>query len=271
MCLWDAETIREMQLGMSEVGRAVSGYIPKHSPFYFDAKIEYTLPMLADGGTPERWDDVAVAHEKRDRHDDALRAIDDKDRRFPGLYTTHANRGTFLARSGRLDDGIAELERALAIDPHAHFGREGVQLQLYRYLRRAASDRELIAREDFLGTSLVDLSPGDTIADDTTRAIVGMMVFGAGDRSIHLWLALGVVLANEFPHAAFGLEAIRRAEVLGHPHARDVGLRLDREAYEMHAAQADADFADGQVEVAALQAEEDARIRAGERAAVFGY
>jgi hypothetical protein len=98
-----------------------------------------------------------------------------------------------------------------------------------------------------------------------------MMVFGAGDRSPHLWLALGLALAKERAGEVLALEALRRAEVLGHLHARDVGVRLDREAYEMHAVEADADFAEGQAEVATMQAEEDARIRAGERAEVFGY
>src|SRR5262249_38321579 len=94
MCLWDAETLRELELQASDVGRAGRGFVPKHSPFYFEEKLAYTLPMLDRGAGPERWDDAAVAHEKLGRHDDALRVIDDKDARFPGLYTTYANRGT---------------------------------------------------------------------------------------------------------------------------------------------------------------------------------
>ena len=270
MCLWDAETLREIELGATEVGRATYGYIPKHSVYFYEEKLRYTLPQLTRGAGPERWDDAAVAHEKVDRHDDALRVIDDKDRRFPGLYTTAANRGTFLARAGRLDDGIAELERAVAIEPDAHFGREHVQLGLYRYLRRAAGDPSLLAREDFLGTSLDDPPRGGTVADDTTRAIVGMMIFGAGDRSPHLWLGLGLALAAERAGTDLGLRALRRAEHFGHPHARATALRLDP-GYLDSIESYDRDFADEQAEVAAVAAAEDARLRDGRYAEVYGY
>lgn len=266
MCLWDAESLREMELTSSDVGRAVSGFVPKHSAYFYQEKIAYTLPMLRDG-SPERWDDVAVAHEKIDEHADALRVIEEKDRRFPGLYTTHANRGTFLARNSRWDEGIADLERALEIDPHAHFGRERVQIGLYRYLQRASFDGGLLAREDFLGTSLHDPPRGGAIEEDTARAILGMMIFGAGERSTHLWLGLGLILARESAGTSLAMKALRRAEVLGHPHARDVAQRLGK----IDAAGDDEDFAEGQAEVAALAAEEDARIRDGERAALFGY
>jgi hypothetical protein len=270
MCLWDAETLRELELGVSDVGRAVRGFVPKHSRYYFEQKIAYTLPMLADG-VPARWDDVAVAHEKLDAHDDALRVIDAKDARFPGLYTTHANRGTFLARGGRLADGIVELERALAIDPHAHFGREAVQLGLYRYLKRLAVDPALVGRADFLGHALdADREDGPTVAPDTANAIIGMMIFGGGDRSPHLWLGLGATLARQPGGRALATRAIRRAEVLGHPTARELGLRLSSD-YAADNAYDDEEFADGQAEVLRAATEEDERIRAGERAAMFGY
>jgi hypothetical protein len=271
MCLWDAETQRELALDASDVGQAVRGFVPKHSRYYFEEKIAYTRPMLA-AGDPSRWDDVAVAHEKLDDHGEALRVIDAKDVRFPGLYTTHANRGTFLARSGRLADGIVELERALVIDPHAHFGRESVQVGLYRYLRRAVDDRELVLREDFLGRSLGALDePGSARpTDDLAQAILGMMIFGGGDRSSHLWLGLGLTLARESAGLVAATRAVRRAEVLGHPAARDVGIRLSPH-YESDAFDDDETFAAGQAEVAQLASEEDERLRAGERAALFGY
>ena len=72
MCLWDAESLRELELDASDVGQAVRGFVPKHSRYYFEQKIAYTRPMLA-GGDPARWDDVAVAHEKLDDHGEALR------------------------------------------------------------------------------------------------------------------------------------------------------------------------------------------------------
>jgi hypothetical protein len=55
--------------------------------------------------------------------------------------------------------------------------------------------------------------------------------------------------------------------VLGHPHARAVAEELGTldDAYD------DEEFADGQAEVATLAAAEDARLRDGDRASLFGY
>jgi hypothetical protein len=148
-----------------------------------------------------------------------------------------------------------------------------VQLGLYQYLQRAAGDPELIKREDFLGTSLQNPPRGGKIEEDTARAILGMMIFGAGQRSSHLWLGLGLILARESAGTTLAMKAFRRSEVLGHPHAREVALTLQHNGrfsgYDPESD--DSDFAEGQAEVAELVAQEDARIRAGEHAALFGY
>jgi hypothetical protein len=57
-----------------------------------------------------------------------------KEKRYPGLYTTAANTGTFHIHAGDLELGLEHLERALLINPNAHFGREVYQTLLAKYL-----------------------------------------------------------------------------------------------------------------------------------------
>ena len=60
------------------------------------------------------------------RHDEGITVIREKADRLPdfGRYETHANLGSFLVHSGRLEEGVAELQKAIEINPDAHFGRE---------------------------------------------------------------------------------------------------------------------------------------------------
>ena len=57
-----------------------------------------------------------------------------------GAYETAANRGTILVHAGRLEEGLKEIDRALAINPDAHFGRERIQKLLVEYLLEKRGD-----------------------------------------------------------------------------------------------------------------------------------
>ncbi len=140
-CLWDYDTLKEEAFGQAEVGAILGGDLHKHSQNFYAAKVAYTRAIIDRGNAPkERYDDLAVALAKLGKIDDALAVLADKDTRFPGEYTTEANRGTFLAMHGDVAGALEHLKQAVAINPSAHFGREAFQLQLLEYLGRVAKD-----------------------------------------------------------------------------------------------------------------------------------
>src|SRR5690606_14125083 len=97
---------------------------------------------LSDEELAHTYDDLAAALDKLKRHDEAIEVIREKAERLPnvGQYETHANLGTFLIHSGRLEEGVAELKKALEINPDAHFGREKYQVLLVEYVMERRGD-----------------------------------------------------------------------------------------------------------------------------------
>ena len=83
---------------------------------------------------PALADDLAAAYDKTGRDDKAIAVTLDVERKSPGRYETAANLGTFYIHSGRYEDGLKQIERAIQINPNAHFGREVYQKLLMEYL-----------------------------------------------------------------------------------------------------------------------------------------
>lgn len=314
-CMWDSDTLKEESLGDREVAAVVTGDLGKHSAAFYQAKVTYTRALVERGGAPaERYDDLAVALAKTGAVDEALAVLVAKDARFPDLYTTHANRGTFLASKGDLAGALAELRRAVAIDPHAHFGREHVQVRLLEWMAGLAQDPTRVERETFLGQPVGTgwegfghiatrrlrgkaLAAADAKAraeaaelDGNVVALVGLIRFGDGERSPHLWFALGWNLALRGDNQ-LAVHAFRQAERLGHPlAAAHGGIRASiiREynagaptlepdtpgttgAWAKASPALDRLWAKGQATMNRRQAGEDRRLAGRRQRAVFGY
>ncbi|MBP6631477.1 MAG: hypothetical protein KBG28_16060 [Kofleriaceae bacterium] len=313
-CLWDIDTLKEESLGNREVAAVVTGDLGKHSAAFYEAKVTYTRALIDRGGAPaERYDDLAVALAKTGKLDEALIVLTDKERAFPGQYTTHANRGTFLAGKGDLAGALVELRRAVAINPKAHFGREHVQIQLLEWMGRLGKDPALVRRETFLGQvvptdgmvesvrtrplrgrNAVGAKPAElaeiAALDANVVALVGLIRFGDGERSPHLWFALGYNLAAR-GDSQLAVNAFRQAERLGHPLAAGQGgirasiirafnagaptLEPDGPgtigAWAKATPVLDAAWAKGQATMTRRQAGEDRRITKRRLRAVFGY
>jgi tetratricopeptide (TPR) repeat protein len=234
-CLWDYDTLKEEALRDADVGKIVKGQLEKHSPAFYEAKVTYTRALVDKGDAKkERYDDLAVALAKTGKVDDALAVLEDKEAKFPGEYTTLANRGTFLAMKGDAKGALAALKKAVEINPDAHFGRERVQIALLEYMQRL-SDPDLPKNENFLGLSMVhadvliegsfrDGNPKkrDKDLDQSIKGLVGLIRFGDAQENKHVWFALGWALAAQ-GDGQLAARAFRRAENLGHPRAGDDG------------------------------------------------
>ena len=314
-CLWDSDTLKEESLGDRDVGAVVTGDLGKHSEAFYRAKVAYTRAIIDRGRAPaERYDDLAVALAKTGAVDEALAVLVAKDARFPDQYTTHANRGTFLARKGDVAGALVELRRAVAIEPNAHFGREHVQIRLLEWMGKLAKDPTLVERETVLGQPVV--ADGRELEWISTRrlrgkaaaaasaaaraeaaeldtnvvALVGLIRFGDGERSPHLWFALGWNLALRGDNQ-LAIHAFRQAERLGHPLAAGQGgirASIIREynagaptlepdgpgtigAWAKAVPALDRIWDKGQATMARRQAGEDRRLAGRRQRAVFGY
>jgi tetratricopeptide (TPR) repeat protein len=294
-CLWDYDTIKEESLGDKEVAQVVKGELRKHSTEFYAAKVTYTRAIVEAGNAKqERYDDYAVALAKTGKLDEAIAVLADKDKKFPGEYTTEANLGTFLAMKGDTAGALDHLAKAVAINPDAHFGREIVQIQLLEYVQKLAADPTLDTKQTFLGSPI-----GEDVLitrtkrnrkvskaiDTQVKGIVGLIRFGDGDQNPHLWFGLAWALVERGDNQ-LAMYAFRRAEQLGHKVAGVEGARRagvirnlvgEESGDNRHLAWGkvtpviDAAWAKGQAADARRQAAEDKQIAKQRWKAAFGY
>lgn len=230
-CLWDYDTLRDEKRGLPGIAEVLAGRFEKHSEFFYRQRVAAMEELLRrEPGDLDAWDNLAVAHEKLGDIDKAIEVILKKEKLAPGRYTTYANLGTFHLHKGNWDEGIRWIEKALAINPDAHFGREEYQLKLAKFLRAAKADPELAKKGNFLG---VDFHFGHNgsirfvrngqpdahrklgLKDNVFDGIVGILRFGTG-KSAELYFVLGELLSLRGDmHLAD--RAYRRALEFGHP------------------------------------------------------
>jgi tetratricopeptide (TPR) repeat protein len=243
-CLWDYDTFKEEGLGKAELTQVLKGELRKHSKAFYEAKVTYTRAIVDAGNAKkERYDDLAVALAKTGKLDDAIAVLTDKEKKFPGEYTTEANLGTFLAMKGDFTGALEHIKKGLEINPDAHFGREIVQVKLLEYLARMASDKDLAAKENFLGLSMKAedvLVEGvyrtkktrDKDLDKTIVGLVGLIRFGDAQDIPDVWFALGWALATQ-GDGQLAVRAMRRADKLGHPRAAADGSLIASTLHKM--------------------------------------
>lgn len=257
-CIWDSDTLGDELRGLPDDLRLVTGRWFRHSAEYYQSRIDRLPAELAEHpGDLATYDDLAVAYERLRDREAALAVMSRKKAALDAhgehdadwnehLYRYHANQGTFLAHSGRFDEALTELARAIEINPSAHFGRERFQMDAIRYVAACREDPTLWERSDFLGFANVrpenrffavtgPMSFSETRRDDAeTRkvpwdeirtAVAGMLRFGGleggelyrtlgdlylSERHLHLaWWAYGVAIERGHPAA----EQIERARV----------------------------------------------------------
>ena len=221
-CLWDSDTIKMERSRFPTTLELITGKFLRHSPEFYEWRIRDRLKKLeSNPNDPRLLDDLAVAYDKTGQHDKAIETMERQEKHNPGRYETAANLGTFYFHSGKLDAGIPHIDRALAINPDAHFGREKYQNLLVQYVieRREGGPLNLpLTRLEFPGEKKLDdagrydFTTHDTFADflkkggpqslpreereAAVKGILGMMKFGKHDSPV-LLEALGSVLVDE--------------------------------------------------------------------------
>lgn len=243
-CLWDDDALVDEKRGLPGMAALLADRYERHSALYYEKRIERARATLAkDAANAREHDNLTVALDKLGRYTEALAAALAKEKALPGEYTTQANLGTVYYHLGRKDEAIAAIERALKINPDAHFGREAFQLALVK------------------GTPIEDVK-GDPVA-----AFAGMIRF-SDPRSPELWCALGEALSRR-GDMHFALRAFLRAQdAMGGDTKRiERGVRRSRGAITYPVdAQPEviaAERAEGLKWAIAYQEFEDGLIRAG--------
>lgn len=143
-CLWDFDTLQQERSRFPDTLELITGKFLRHSPEFYEWRAkDRRAKLAADPGNLAYRDDLAVALDKLGRHDEAITVATETDRLRPGRYESAANLGTFLIHAGRLEDGLAHIRRAIAINPDAHFGREVYQAKLVEYVLTRRKDGKL--------------------------------------------------------------------------------------------------------------------------------
>lgn len=225
-CLWDSDTLEQERYQFPDAHELIVGDFVRHSDAYYRWRIADRLAKPTDERTPMDYDDIAVAYDKLGQQDKAIETIYEKIRRFSSesVYESEANLGTFLIHAGHLEEGLVHIDKAIEINPDAHFGREIYQKLLVQYILQqratnnitlplAASDDQNFVTflEDRLGWAEKD-RPEET--QKAITGVLGMMRFGHYDSPI-LLEALGDLLMAQGDDAnMLAAQAYLRATVL---------------------------------------------------------
>lgn len=206
-CLWDYETLAMERQRFPEAQELIAGHFVRHSTAYYEWRISDRTAKPVDQRTPIDFDDIAVAYDKLGQHDMAIETIRDKMARWPDQrrYESEANLGTFQIHAARFEEGLQHINRAIEINPDAHFGREIYQKLLVEYViesRRRDDKLPLNDAESYGNTGFTAfVLDAQKTKDDAqlaeiqaaAKGIMGMMRFGSHESPI-LLEALGDLL-----------------------------------------------------------------------------
>lgn len=187
-CINDLDTKRIEQETRFDVRSMVAGRYEVNPPVYYEIRVERLKKEIAKGTSdPNLYDDLSVAYERLGKTDEAIKVINQK-LKLKGKFTSedsykyHANLGTFLAhkalaaKSGKPDkallkEALDHLEKAVKINPEAHFGREAAQIELVRALAEGLPEPKYFEH-----------------SDKSKNAYFGLAVMGAAQESPDVWV-----------------------------------------------------------------------------------
>jgi tetratricopeptide (TPR) repeat protein len=187
----------------------IVGRFPRNPALYYQLRIERCQKELA--ANPKLlalYDDISVAYDKLGKSGEALSWIEKKRPYIPAsdteaLYRYFANAGTFRAhrwlregakdeRIGELEQAHAEIAKAIALKPDAHFGREAAQLQAMNWILKEHTSQSLAYFIYHSATleKLRDTAPLTNSPDKTLLGLAGLVVLGNAWESVDVFGAL---------------------------------------------------------------------------------
>ncbi|WAC20331.1 hypothetical protein OVA24_02920 [Luteolibacter sp. SL250] len=231
-CLWDGDTIASEKARFPGVDKVIFGEFPRHSrEFYEWRKKESEAGIAADPSRLELYDDLAVAQHKLGDHQGAIETMKTKDGIKPGLYETLSNTGTFYIYTGDLSAALGRIEKALEVNPNAHFGREKYQKWLIEWMLEGRPEEKANMHDPNLGkvgfagwVAKKHEAAGEgkeltePIRKEAIQAVLGMMRFADFDNPILQeilgdLLISGMMDKNASIHASFAyLSAYSRVQ-----------------------------------------------------------
>jgi tetratricopeptide (TPR) repeat protein len=209
-CLWDSDTIASEKARFPGVEEVIFGNFPRHSKEFYEWRKTVSKAALASDPTDlALYDDLAVAQHKLGDHEGAIATMKKKDAIKPGLYETYSNTGTFYIYTGNLPAALEQINKALAVNPNAHFGREKYQKWLIEWVMEGMPDRARDRSDFYPGTGgfagyVLEKQPADQrelterLRNEAITAISGMMRFADFDNPL-LQEAIGDFLAAGSP------------------------------------------------------------------------
>ena len=205
---------------------ALLGYWPKHTDAYHERRIEaFDLALAWMPDWTDGLDAEGISYLKLGRLPDADAVMKRRLEVAPEAYPSHANLGTLYTFTGAYDDALRHIDRAMAIEPEAHFGREKYHRALVVFLQRAKADPEVPKTETFVGVkpTMAQRIRGSRglyarlgLEDDAIDALVAMLTVYGADELAEVYFALGELLAVR-GHKRLAYTAYRRVKELGHP------------------------------------------------------
>ncbi len=228
-CFNDRDTLGFELYNAPDVQKALTGRFDRYPPLYYTMRVDRLRAKSSISAV--EYDDIAVALGRIGRNDEALAALAQK-ARLPGLsmidqYRLYANRGTieahkFIQQGGDLKDiqllkkAESDIAYALKLNPNAHFGREGTQLEVLRWLEDLKTHANVKRKaEDIstLGEWLADKlnKEGDRKAVEISKTLAGLIMLGGAWESPDAALAIAELEVSHMrlATARFGLERYR--------------------------------------------------------------
>ncbi len=201
-CVWDSDTLAAEAKGVPDVVNALVGRIDTNPPLYYEMRLDRAAKAIEAGESkPELYDDAAMAADRLGRSEEALEWMAKKealldtwkveegaDPMTDPAYRFYANRGTLYAHKwlkdkmpadlSLLDKAIADLGKAIEINPDAHFGRESVQLAVIQMLA-AHRDESRGKSPEKIWNELIAQEGREKVR----QGVIGIMALGAGSQS----------------------------------------------------------------------------------------
>ena len=208
-CLWDKDTMAAESARLAKAVDIITGNFPRHSREFHQWRITETKKLLEKTPTAlPLYDDLAVSQHKLGDHRGAIETMKAKQKLRPGVYETYSNMGTFLIYTGELPKALEFIDKALSINPNAHFGREKYQKWLVEWViagKPVLSDQPWSSKHGYPATGYAAFVltkqnlPREAMSNDLRReaikGVVGMMHFADFDNPI-LQEALGDLLCT---------------------------------------------------------------------------